>query len=88
MHDALEKFMSEHEPKDMDDANKLLQEFINLYNSGQLDYEELPMVQAYQLLEQAQEVKTKKEEMKLVRQALDVCPDFRELILEDDILEE
>ena len=75
MHESLEKFMAERNPKDEKELNDLLQEFINLYNSGELDYEDSPMVQAYELLEQAHEAKSEKEKMKLVKQALAVCPD-------------
>ena len=44
MHESLEKFMAERNPKDEKELNDLLQEFINLYNSGELDYEDSPMV--------------------------------------------
>ena len=75
MHEALEKFMSEHNPKDMDEANEILQEFIKLYNSGKLDYEDSPIVKAYDLLDQASNAKNDKERIKLVKKALEVYPD-------------
>ena len=77
-HESLEKFMSEHNPKDMDEANELLQEFIKLYNAGELDYEDSPLVQAYELLGKARYAKSDKERIKLVKKALEVCPDCLE----------
>lgn len=73
--EALNKFMGEKKPKSIDDVNQLMQEFTLLYNSGKLNYEYSAKVEAYELLEKAKEAKSEKEEIKLVKKALEVDPD-------------
>ena len=76
--EALNKFMDEKKPKNIDEANKVLQEFIPLYNSGKLNYEYSNKVEAYEFLEKARDAKSGKEEIKLVKKALEVDPDCLE----------
>lgn len=73
--EALNKFMGEKKPKSIDEVNQLMQEFTLLYNSGKLNYEYSAKVEAYELLEKAKEAKSEKEEIKLVKKALEVDPD-------------
>ena len=70
--------MEERNPKDMEEANELLQEFINLYNNGKIDYEASPLAQAYDILEEAKEEENEKKRVKLIKKALEVCPDCLE----------
>lgn len=76
--EALNKFMDEKKPKNIDEANKVLQEFIPLYNSGKLNYEYSNKVEAYEFLEKARDAKSGKEEIKFVKKALEVDPDCLE----------
>ena len=76
--EALNKFMDEKKPKNIDEANKVLQEFIPLYNSGKLNYEYSNKVEAYEFLEKARDAKSEKEEIKFVKKALEVDPDCLE----------
>ena len=77
-YEALNQFMEEHNPKDMDEANKLLQEFINLYNNGKIDYEASPLAKAYEILEEAKDEVNEKKRVKLIKKALEVCPECLE----------
>lgn len=87
LHESLEQFMREHNPKDMDEANELLQEFIKLYNGGELDYEDSHVVKAYELLEEASMTDNDKKREKLLKKALEIYPDCLEakLILATDL---
>ena len=87
LHESLEQFMREHNPKGMDEANELLQEFIKLYNGGELDYEDSPKVKAYELLEEASMTDNDKKREKLLEESLEIYPDCLEakLILATDL---
>lgn len=73
-HEALNKFMEERNPKDIDEMNQLMQEFITLYNSGKIEFEESDLVKAYDLVDKASKAKSEKTELKYLHQALEVCP--------------
>lgn len=88
IYEAVEKFMAERNPKNIDEANEMLQEFVKLYNDNELNYEESPAVQAYELVERANDAKSKKERVKLAKKALEIYPDCLEakliLVFEND----
>ena len=88
LYEAVEKFMAERNPKNIDEANAMLQEFVKLYNDNKLNYEESPAVQAYELVERANDAKSKKERVKLAKKALKIYPDCLEakliLVFEND----
>ena len=78
LHEALEQFMKERNPKDLDEANEILQEFIKFYNGGELDYEDSPKVKAYKLLEEVHETDDDKKREKLLKKVLEIYPDCLE----------
>lgn len=88
IYEAVEKFMAERNPKNIDEANEMLQEFVKLYNDNELNYEDSPAVQAYELVERANDAKSKKERVKLAKKALEIYPDCLEakliLVFEND----
>ncbi len=54
---------------DIDDANEKLQEFITKYNNGEIEYENTPLDDAYEILDKAKEAKSEKEAIRLAKQA-------------------
>ena len=67
--------------KDKDELNEKLQEFMERYNNGEIEYENTILDDAYDLLERAEQAKNKKQAIKLAKEAYDMCPDCFEAIL-------
>ena len=51
LNNMLEEFFKNNNVDNIDDANKKMQEFIKMYNNGDLKYENTPLDDAYELLE-------------------------------------
>ena len=84
----LNEFLKNNEPKDKKDLNDKLQEFINKYNAGVIDYENTPLDDAYDLLEKAERAKSKKQAIKYAKEAYDTCPDCFDAIIFQSNLED
>ena len=65
----LNKFMENANLETDDDIQKALDEFVKKYNDGDIEYENTALDDAYELLEQAQEAKTKKEAISLAKKS-------------------
>ena len=77
----LNDFMKEANPKDEKELNEKLQEFIQKYNNEELEYENTPLDDAYELLGKAENAKTEKEAIKLAKEAYKMCPECFDAIL-------
>ena len=55
--------------KKYNELNEKLQEFIAKYNNGEIDYTNTILDDAYELLEQAENAKTKNQAIKLAKEA-------------------
>lgn len=63
------------------ELNEKIQEFINKYNADELEYENTPLDEANELLEQARLAKNRKEAIKLAKKASEICPYCLDAIL-------
>lgn len=84
----INEFLQNTEAKDEEELNVKLQEFITQYNNGMIEYENTPLDNAYELLEQAENAKTKKQALKLAKEAYKLCPECLDAILFQANLEE
>lgn len=88
LNNMLNEFFSKANPKDEEEANKLLQEFIKNYNEGNIEYEETPLDKANDILEKAHNAKTKKQAIKLAKQAYEMCDECFDAVILQSNLEE
>lgn len=88
INNMINEFLANTDAKDEKELNEKLQEFMEKYNGGELEYENTPLDDAYELLEQAENAKTKNQAVKLAKQAYDNCPDCFDALLFQVNLEE
>jgi hypothetical protein len=88
LNNMLEEFFKNNNVDNIDDANKKLQEFIQMYNNGEIEYENRPLDDAYEILEEAQSAKSKKEAIKLAKKAYEKSSECFDAILFQCDLEE
>ncbi len=74
-------FLANVDAKNEKELNEKLQEFIQKYNAGEIDYENLALDDAYELLEKAENAKSKAQAIKYAKEAYDICPDCFDAIL-------
>lgn len=84
----LNEFFANADAKNDEELNEKLQEFIAKYNNGKIDYTNTILDDAYELLEQAENAKTKNQAIKLAKEAYDMCPDCFDAVLFQAELEE
>lgn len=77
----LQEFLKNNNVKDIDEANEKLQEFIKMYNNGEIEYKNTPLDDAYELLEKAENAKSKTQAIKYAKEAYDMCSDCFDAIL-------
>lgn len=88
LNNMLNELFANAKPKDANEANKLLEEFLNKYNAGEIEYEDTPLDKAYEFLEKAKNAKTKKQALKLAKQAYDTSDECFDAIIFQSDLEE
>ena len=89
LNNMLKEFMEKNgDIKDIDEANKKLQEFIMKYNNDEIEYENTPLDDAYDLLEKAHNAKSKKQALKYAKDAYKLCSACFDAILFQVDLEE
>ncbi len=84
----LQEFLKNNNIKNIDKANEKLQEFIEMYNNGEIEYKNTPLDDAYEILEEAQNARNKKEAIKLAKKAYEKSPECFDAILFQCDLEE
>lgn len=84
----LQEFLKNNDVDSIDNANEKLQEFIKMYNNGEIEYENTPLDDAYEILEEAQNAKTEKEAIKLAKKAYEKSKECFDAILFQCDLEE
>ena len=84
----LQEFLKNNDVDSIDNANEKLQEFIKMYNNGEIEYENTPLDDAYEILEEAQNAKTEKEAIKLAKKAYEKSRERFDAILFQCDLEE
>lgn len=84
----LQEFLKNNNIENMDEANEKLQEFIQMYNNGELEYKNTPLDDAYEILEEAQNARNEKEAIKLAKKAYETSSECFDAILFQCDLEE
>ena len=84
----INEFLANTDAKDENELNEKLQEFIKKYNAGEIEYENTILDDAYELLEKAENAKSKTQAIKYAKEAYDMCPDCFDAILFQAHLEE
>ncbi len=74
LNNMINQFLENSDAKNEEELNKQLQEFIVKYNNGEIEYENTPLDDAYELLEQAEKTKSQRKALQLAQQAYEQCP--------------
>lgn len=77
----INEFLANTDAKDEKELDKKLQEFMKKYNAGEIEYENTPLDDAYELLEKAENAKSKTQAIKYAKKAYDMCSDCFDAIL-------
>ena len=77
----INEFLTNTDAKDEEELDEKFQEFIQKYNAGELEYENTPLDDAYELLDKAENAKSKAQAIKYAKEAYDMCPDCFDAIL-------
>ena len=88
LNNMLEEFFKNNNTKNIDEANEKLQEFLKMYNNGEIEYTNTPLDDAYEILDKAQNAKSKKEALNLTKKAYEKSSDCFDAILFQCDLEE
>ena len=88
LNNMLQEFLKNNNVKNIEEANEKLQEFIEMYNNGEIEYKNTPLDDAYEILEEAQNARNKKEAIKLAKKAYEKSPECFDAILFQCDLEE
>ena len=70
----LNEFLANTDAKNEKELNEKLQEFVQKYNAGEIEYQNTALDDAYDLLEKAENTKSKVQAMKYAKEAYDMCP--------------
>lgn len=77
----LNEFFANTDAKNDEELEEKLQEFIAKYNAGEIEYEATILDKAYELLEKAENAKSKTQAIKYAKEAYLMCPDCFDAIL-------
>ena len=86
LNNIINEFFENTDAKNDEELNNQLQELMEKYNNGEIDYVNTAMDDAYELLEEAQKTKSKKKAKKLAEEAYLGCPDCFDALLYMDKL--
>ncbi len=81
LNNMINEFLENIDAKDEKELNEKLQEFIKKYNANEIEYENTPLDDAYELLEKAENAKSKTQAIKLAKKAYDMCPECFDALL-------
>ena len=70
----LKEFLENTNAKSEKELDEKLQEFIQKYNAGEIEYENTILDDAYELLEKAENARSKAQAIKYAKKAYDMCP--------------
>ena len=87
-YNALNEFMEKEDVKTEEEYEKKLQEFMQKYNAGEIEYTKTPLDEAYEILEKAENSKSEKQALKYAKQAYEKCPECFDAIIFQVTLEE
>ena len=83
LNNMINEFLANTDAKNEDELNEQLQKFIKKYNAGEVYYTNTILDDAYELLEKAENTKSKRQAIKYAKEAYEMCPDcFDELLFQ------
>ena len=88
LNNMLNEFLANTDAKDEKELNEKLQDFIQKYNAGEIKYENTILDDAYELLEKAENAKSKAQAIKYAKKAYEKCPECFDAIIFQCDLEE
>ena len=88
LNNMLNDFFEKNEGLDEKNMNEKLQEFIQMYNAGEIEYQNTLLDDAYEVLEKAQNAPTKAKAIKYAKKAYKMCPECFDALLLQVHLEE
>lgn len=88
MHRMLEDFLKNANTENIEELNEDLQEWVQKYNAGEIDYELTILDQANEILDEAYHTNDPKKAMKLAKKAYQMCPACFDALLYQVDLEE
>lgn len=88
LNNMINEFLANTDAKDEKELNEKLQEFIQKYNAGEIEYENTILDDAYELLEKAENAKSKAQAIKYAKEAYEKCPECFDAIIFQCDLEE
>lgn len=71
MNNMIKEFLENTDAENEEELNEALGKFIEQYNNGEIEYENTPLDEAYELLEEAENAKTIKEAKRLAKKAFE-----------------
>lgn len=84
----LNKFLEGNDFKDENELREKMQEFMNMYNNEEIEFESTPLDEAYDLLDMSQEADSLEEALKYANEAYKVCPECFDALIRLACLEE
>lgn len=81
LNNMVNEFLANVNANNEEELNEKLQDFIKKYNAGEIDYTNTILDDAYELLEKAENAKSKSQAIKYAKQAYDMCPDCLDALL-------
>lgn len=81
LNNMINEFLANVDVKDANELDEKLQEFTKIYNAGEIEYENTVLDDAYELLEKAENAKSKKQAIKYAKEAYNLCPDCFDAVL-------
>ena len=69
MNNMIKEFLENTDAKSEEELNEALSKFFEQYNNGEIEYENTPLDEAYELLEEAENAKTIKDAKRLAKKA-------------------
>ena len=81
LNNMINEFLANTDAKNEDELNEQLQKFIKKYNAGEVYYTNTILDDAYELLEKAENTKSKRQAIKYAKEAYEMCPDCFDALL-------
>lgn len=88
LNNMVNEFLANTNVEDENGLNERLQEFIKKYNAGEIEYENTKLDDAYDLLEKAENAKSKTQAIKYAKEAYNMCSDCFDAIIFQTHLED
>ncbi len=81
LNNMVKEFLEKNQDLNEDELNEKMKEFIMKYNLGEIEYQNTPLDDAYELLEKAESAKSPKQAIKYAKEAYELCPECLDAIL-------